>query len=107
MIYKIVMAVAVILLVVGLFGNIFYKASKTIKNKNDERWQLIQIKANKATVWYHSLLITALGFMMFLDVFNNFQISFSLSQIIEYAFLVLTLQYAIELIYLMYLDKKN
>ncbi|MFP4978651.1 hypothetical protein ACE6ED_24815 [Paenibacillus sp. CN-4] len=106
MAYQIITAVALIVLLTGLIGNVFYKARKTIKNKNDERWQSIQSKANKATVWYHSLLIVVLGLMIFLDVFYRFQTSYSLSQILNVAFVVLTLQFTIELIFLIYLDKK-
>jgi predicted histidine transporter YuiF (NhaC family) len=106
MIYKTVMLIVIIALGIGLFGNVFYKANKITKYKNDERWQLIQNKANKATVWYHSLLIVVLAITMTLDVFYLYDINFNLSQITQYAFIVLLLQYTIELIYLVYLDKK-
>jgi hypothetical protein len=43
---------------------------------------------------------------MTLDVFYHYDINFNLSQITQYAFIVLLLQYTIELIYLVYLDKK-
>ncbi|MFE4710717.1 hypothetical protein ACFRAM_07560 [Paenibacillus sp. NPDC056722] len=100
-----VMLVLVIALGIGLFGNVFYQLGKSIKYKNDERWQLIQIKANKVIYWYQGLITTVLAIILVVDLFNPFQVSLSVSNVVLGAFMLLFLQYTVELISLMYLDK--
>ncbi|RUT45535.1 hypothetical protein EJP82_14685 [Paenibacillus anaericanus] len=106
MIYKSVMIVVMFVLGVGLFGNVFYKASKSLKYKNDERWQLIQNKANQAIYWYQGLITIVFSIILAVDLFNPFQISLSVSNAILSAFMLLFLQHGIELISLIYFDKK-
>ncbi|AJS60518.1 hypothetical protein [Paenibacillus sp. IHBB 10380] len=105
MIYKTVMLVGFIVLGIGLFGNVFYKAIKSAKYKNDERWQLIQNKANQVIIWYQGLITIVFGIILVVDILNPFQISLSVSNAVLYAFILLFLQYTIELIFLMYFDK--
>lgn len=106
MMNKIMMGVILMVLLAGFIGNECYKDIKSTKFKNDERWKLIQSKANQVTFWYHRFLILMLSVPIVLDIFYHYQISFSLSQITEYLLVVLFLPYAIELIYLIYLNKK-
>jgi hypothetical protein len=105
MISKTVMLVLMTVLGIGLFGNIFYQLNKSIKYKNDERWQLIQIKANKVIYWYQGLIITVLAIILVVDLFNPFQVSLSVSNVVLGVFMLVFLQYTVELISLMYFDK--
>ncbi|MBP1904781.1 putative membrane protein YqhA [Paenibacillus turicensis] len=104
--YQIVMAVLLVVLGIGLFGNLVYKANKSIKYKNDERWQFIQNKASRVIYWYQGLITVVLAVILGVDLFHPFQNSISIADAAFYIFMLLFLQHGIELIALMYCDKK-
>ncbi|MEO3947181.1 hypothetical protein [Gorillibacterium sp. CAU 1737] len=105
MISKTVLLVVMLVLGVGLFSNVFYKAIKSVKYKNDERWQLVQNKANKAIYWYQGLITIVLAVVLVVDTLNPIQISLSVSNVALSAFMLLFLQHGIEFVFLMYFDK--
>lgn len=107
MFYKILMQVGLIVILVGFFWNIVYIPIKGIKYKNDERWRFIEIKASKVVKVYQGIIMIGFGVILIVDRFYKpFQISFSVSDVILIPFILYFLQHGVELIALMYLDKK-
>lgn len=104
--FKIVMAVVLIVLGIGLFGNVFYKANKSTKYKNDERWQFIQNKASRVIYWYQGLITGVLAVILGVDLFHPFQNSISIPDAVFSVFMLIFLQHGIELLALMYCDKR-
>lgn len=105
MFFKTIMLVMVVGLGVGVFGNLFYKASKAITYKNDERWLFIQNKANRVIYWYQGFITVVFAILLAVDLFQPIPYSLSVSHAILYAFMLLFLQYVVEWISLMVLDK--
>lgn len=104
--HKIVMAIVMVVLGIGLFGNVFYKANKSIKYKNDERWEFIQNKANRVIYWYQGTITVVLGIILGVDLFHPFQNSISIPDAVLSVFMLIFLQHGVELLALMYCDKK-
>lgn len=103
--YNTVLLVVMVVLGVGLFGNIFYKAGKSMKYKNDERWLFIQNKATRVIYWYQGFLTVVLAILLVVDLFQPIRYSLSVPHAIMAAFMLLFLQHGVEWISLMVWDK--
>lgn len=91
----------------GFFLNILYIPIKSIKYKNDERWKLIEMKASKTVKFYQEFIMVGFGVILIIDIiYKPFQVSLSVSDVIIIPFIVYFLQHGVELIALMYLDKR-
>lgn len=83
-----------------------WKAKKEIDYEGDERWQLIQNKANNAANYLNYILIVLLAVGEAVSLFSNIQITFTFNRILTYSTLFIGLRNAIELFALIYFDKR-
>lgn len=83
-----------------------WKAKKEICYKKDERWQLIQNKANNTTNYLNYILIALLTILHATFLFSDIQITLTLNRILIYALLLFGLRNTIEFFALRYFDKK-
>lgn len=83
-----------------------WKAKKEIDYKKDERWQLIQNKANNAANYLNHILIVFLAVGEGISIFSDVQITFTLNRVLTYGVLFIGLRNAIELVALKYFDKQ-
>ena len=82
------------------------KAKKTVEYKKDERWQLIQIKANQAANIVNWILIVMLAIGISIPLFVDVQITFTLQRVILFGELFIGLRNLIELATILYFDRK-
>ena len=75
------------------------KAIKQVNYKGDERWKLIQLKANIA----HSILIVLIAV---LPLFISMQTTITLQRVSIFALLYIGIRNLIELVATIYLDKQ-
>ncbi len=78
------------------------KAIKQVNYKGDERWKLIQLKANNAANLAHSILIVLIAV---LPLFINMQTTVTLQRVSIFALLYIGIRNLIELVATIYLDK--
>lgn len=83
-----------------------WKAKKETEYKGDERWQLIQNKANKAVKCSNYILIVILIVGDAASSFFHTKITFTFDRVSTYALLFIGLCNAIELFALIYFDKR-
>lgn len=85
----------------------FWRRKKEVTYKNDERWQLIQNKANSTVNMLTStvfLLALVIGQMITLN--SNINITFTLNRLCTYGVCYLGIRYALELASLKYFDNR-
>lgn len=100
--------VVMVLVFIGLVISIVlpvWNSKKRKEYKNDERWQLIQNKANKAANFTHLILVVLLLVGCILSFFD-IEITFSLNNLITYGIIYILVRNIIELFTLMYFDKR-
>lgn len=83
-----------------------WKAKKQVDYENDERWQMIQNKASKATNYLNYILIILLAAGETVSLFSDIQITFTLNRILIYGILFIGFHNVIELFALIYFDKR-
>jgi formate hydrogenlyase subunit 3/multisubunit Na+/H+ antiporter MnhD subunit len=83
-----------------------WKAKKEIEYKKDERWQLLQNKANNAANHSNSILIVIVAIGSIVSLFYDIQLSFTFNRVLIYAMLFVGLRNGIELFALRYFDKR-
>lgn len=83
-----------------------WKAKKEIDYKKDERWQLIQLKANNMANYSNYLLIILLVIVDGLSQISYVQKTLTLNRVLIYGILFIALRNAIELFALRYFDKQ-
>lgn len=96
-------------LIVGTGITLFlylWKAKKEIDYKKDERWQLIQNKANNTVNYLNYILIVFLAVGEVVSLFSDIQITLTLNRVLIYGVLFIGLRNAIELFGLIYFDKR-
>ena len=79
------------------------KAAKQVKYKGDERWQLIQLKANTVANIVNGGLIILLAI---LPLFINSQITFTFQRVSSFGLIYLGVRNLIELFAIVYFDKR-
>ena len=79
------------------------KAIKQVNYKGDERWKLIQLKANNAANLAQSILIVLIAVLPF---FINMQTTVTLQRVSILALLYIGIRNLIELVATIYLDKQ-
>ncbi|GMQ57449.1 hypothetical protein AN1V17_18440 [Vallitalea sediminicola] len=97
------------LLIFGLGITLFlyvWKAKKEIEYRKDERWQLIQNKANNAANYSNYILIVFLALGEAITLFRDIQITFTFNRALTYGLLFVGFRNAIELFALRYFDKQ-
>lgn len=101
--------IIIFFLIAGIGITLFlymWKAKKEIDYKKDERWQLIQNKANNAANYLNHILIVFLVVGEGISIFSDVQITFTLNRVLTYGVLFIGLRNAIELFALKYFDKQ-
>lgn len=96
-------------LIVGLIITLFlyiWKAKKHIEYKNDERWQLLQNKANNVANHSNNILLLLLFAGHMVTLFSDIQITFTLDRVLIFGILFIGLRNALELFALRYFDKR-
>lgn len=96
-------------LIVGTGITLFlylWKAKKEIEYKKDERWQMIQNKANNAANFSNNALIILLAVGETISLFSDIQITFTLNRILTFGILFIGFHNVIELFALRYFDKR-
>ncbi len=83
-----------------------WKAKKSVEYKNDERWLLLQSKANHAANYSNSILIMLLAVGSIVSVFSDIQMTFTFNRVLTYGLFFIGLRNAIELFALIYFDKR-
>lgn len=79
------------------------KATKQVKYKGDERWQLIQLKANTVANIVNGGLIILLAI---LPLFVNSQTTFTFQRVSSFGLIYLGVRNLIELFAMVYFDKR-
>lgn len=80
-----------------------FKTKKQVQYKGDERWQLIQLKANNTANLANSFLLVLLAV---LPLFVNNQATFTLQRVMIFALIYLGGRNLIELSATIYFDKQ-
>jgi hypothetical protein len=83
-----------------------WKAKKSIEYKNDERWQLIQNKANNMANHSNNILILLLFAGNMVSLFYDIQITFTFNRVLVYGLLFVGLRNVIEVFALGYFDNR-
>lgn len=101
--------ILLLFLIFGLSITLFlyvWKAKKEIEYRKDERWQLIQNKANNAANFSNYILIVSLAVGEAVTLFKDIQITFTLDSALTYGLLFVGLRNSIEFFSLKYYDKQ-
>lgn len=83
-----------------------WKAKKEIEYKKDERWQVIQNKANHTANGVNYILIVLLGVGEVISLYWDDQIVFTLNRVLTFGILFVALRNGIELAALKYFDQR-
>lgn len=96
-------------LIIGTGATLFlyiWKAKKSMEYKNDERWQLVQNKANNAANSSNQILLLLVVAGEMVSLFSNLQITFTLNRVLTLAILFIALRNTIELVALKYFNER-
>lgn len=99
---QIIILIFLVLLLGATLWLYILKAMKQIKYRGDERWQLIQLKANNAANISNGLLAVVL---VIIPLLVDSQITFSLNRVITFGLLYIGVRNFIELAATVYYDK--
>lgn len=96
------------LIIFGSFTIFLYlwKAKKELEYQNDERWQVIQNKANGVANYSHYILILLLAIGSTISLFSDIQITFTFNRILTYSCIYIGFRNMMELLGLKYFDKE-
>lgn len=83
-----------------------WKVKKDMDYKKDERWQLIQNKANNTANYSNYILIILLAIGEVISIFYDINITLTLNRVLTYGVCFIGLRNAIELFGLIYFDKQ-
>ncbi|WP_304340288.1 hypothetical protein [Metaclostridioides mangenotii] len=83
-----------------------WKAKKEIDYKKDERWQLIQNKANNTANYSNDILIVFIAIIETILIFYDINITITLNRLLTYGLCFIGLRNAIELLGLKYFDNQ-
>ena len=96
-------------LIIGVAATLFlyiWKAKKEIEYKKDERWQVIQNRANSAANVSNYILILVVTVLDILVLYADIQISLTWNRFLTWVILFIAMRNALELAALLYFDKK-
>lgn len=82
------------------------KAKKEVDYKRDDRWKVIQIKANQTANIANWILIILLAIGISIPLLVDTQIMFTLNRVILFGELFIGLRNLIELVAIIYYDRK-
>ena len=102
--------IILILLAITLAATLFlylWKAKKQYKYKDDERWYVIQNKANHAANCLNGVLIVLLAVGQIVPLFYDIQMTFTFNRLMTFGTLYIGLRNVIELFALLHFDSKG
>ncbi|AIQ15926.1 hypothetical protein H70357_03860 [Paenibacillus sp. FSL H7-0357] len=105
MIYQFVMLVVLVVLGICTIALPCFQAVKVKEYRNDERWQLVQNKANHVAMHYYSALGFAICIGIIITTIFDIQFSIGLDRVLQYSLIAIFLRNAIELFSLRHFDK--
>lgn len=100
---QIILLIFLIAALAATLGLYFLKAKKQMQYKGDERWKLIQLKANNAANISNVCLLV---FLIIVPLFLDSQTTFTLQRVITFALVYIGVRNLIELIATLYFDKQ-
>ncbi len=83
-----------------------WKSKKESDYKNDERWQVIQLKANNAANFSNYILIVLIAIGDIVSLFSDIQTTFTFNRVLIYGLLFIGFRNVIEFFALLYFDKR-
>ena len=84
----------------------FLKAKKEINYKRDERWQMIQVKANQTANIANWILIILVFVGTLIPLFSDTEIVFTLQRVTIFGEFYVGIRNLLELVAIMYYDKQ-
>lgn len=97
----------ILVLLLGYFYSVFFKARKQSEYKNDERWLSIQLQASKIGFLYFQFLIIMISILITLILFfPSMNISLSLERFLFISFTLIIIGQLVEMVALKYFDKR-
>lgn len=102
-------AIILVFLVLAVGATIWLyilKAKKEVVYKRDERWQMIQLKANQTSNIVNWILIVLVFVGTLIPLFNDTEIVFTLQRVIIFGEFFIGLRNLIELVAIKYFDKQ-
>ena len=98
--------ILLVLTVIATMWLYWLKAKKQIIYKGDERWQLIQLKANQIANIVNWILIIFIFVGTIYPFFYNTEITFTLTRVTIFGMYFIGMRNLIELVAIKYLDKR-
>jgi hypothetical protein len=84
----------------------FLKAKKEVQYKRDERWQMIQVKANQTANIANWILIILVFVGASIPLFSDTEIVFTLQRVTIFGEFFIGMRNLLELVAIKYLDKQ-
>lgn len=84
----------------------FLKAKKQIVYRGDERWQMIQLKANQAANISNFIIIVLVFIGTLVPMFSDVEIVFTLQRVTLFGVIFIGIRNLIELVAIKYFDKQ-
>ncbi len=100
---QIILLIFLIAALIATLGLYFLKAKKQVQYKGDERWGLIQLKANNVANISNSILLIVL---VILPLFIDSQTTFTFQRVITFALIYIGVRNLIELIAIIYFNRQ-
>lgn len=100
---QIVLLMFIVAATVATLGTYILKAMKQVQYKGDERWQLIQLKANNIANSSNSILLIL---VVALPIFVELQATVSFQRVTTFALIFIGLRNLLELSATIYYDKR-
>lgn len=91
---------------VGTMFLYLWKAKKQYNYKNDERWQVIQNKANGSANCLNCILVVLIAIGSTIPFFHEIKLTFTFSRVITYSLIYFGIRNIVEFFALLYFDKK-
>ena len=103
---QIFILILLVLTVIATMWLYWLKAKKQINYKGDERWQMIQLKANQIANIANWILIVFIFGGTIYPFFSNKEITFTLTRVTIFGMFFIGMRNLIELVAIKYLDKR-
>ncbi|ASA25819.1 DUF2178 domain-containing protein [Paenibacillus donghaensis] len=105
MFYQFAMLVVLVALGICTIALPCFQAVKVKEYRNDERWQLVQNKANHVAMYYYSALGFTICIGFSITVIFDIQFSIGLDRVLQYSLCAILLRNGIELFALRHFDR--
>lgn len=106
MIEQIIILFFLVLAVGATLWLYFFKAKKEVVYKKDERWQMVQVKANQTANIANWILVLLIFAGTLVTMFCDTEIVFTLQRVIIFGEFFIGLRNLLELVAIKYFDKQ-